>query len=182
MLRCVVTDRALKNIAVLLAGGVGTRVGLDIPKQLIKIAGRPIMEHTLATLDAHPMVDEIIVLMAQGHLDAVHAMIRNGGYTKVTHVLEGAETRNETTLRAIRAVADHPGVVIGFHQFADLRDLVLRHQIAARFVDARLPCNGGRSALVVTAKHDDFFHTRSADGLQRLRRLRPQGVSNGDDA
>jgi 2-C-methyl-D-erythritol 4-phosphate cytidylyltransferase len=104
----------LNNIAVLLAGGVGTRVGLDIPKQLVKIAGRPIMEHTLAALDAHPMVDEIIVLMAQGHLDAVHAIIRNGGYTKVTKVLEGAETRNETTRRAIRAIADDEAKVI-FH-------------------------------------------------------------------
>jgi 2-C-methyl-D-erythritol 4-phosphate cytidylyltransferase len=104
----------LKNIAVLLAGGVGTRVGLDIPKQLIKIAGRPIMEHTLAALDAHPMVDEIIVLMAQGHLDAVHAIIRNGGYTKVTQVLEGADTRNETTLRAIQAITDDEAKVL-FH-------------------------------------------------------------------
>jgi len=104
----------LKNIAVLLAGGVGARVGLDIPKQLIKIAGRPIMEHTLAALDSHPMVDEIIVLMARGHLDAVHAIIRNGGYTKVTQVLEGAETRNETTLRAIQAIADDEAKVL-FH-------------------------------------------------------------------
>ena len=104
----------MKNIAVLLAGGVGTRVGLDIPKQLIKIAGRPIMEHTLAALDAHPKVDEIIVLMAQGHLDAVHAIIRNGGYTKVTQVLEGAGTRNETTLRAIRAVQDEEANLL-FH-------------------------------------------------------------------
>ncbi|KRF14914.1 2-C-methyl-D-erythritol 4-phosphate cytidylyltransferase [Nocardioides sp. Soil796] len=109
------TSRSLvKNIAVLLAGGVGTRVGLDIPKQLIKIAGRPIMEHTLATLDAHPMVDEIIILMAQGHLDAVHAMIRTGGYTKVTQVLEGAETRNDTTLRAIRAIPDEEANLL-FH-------------------------------------------------------------------
>jgi 2-C-methyl-D-erythritol 4-phosphate cytidylyltransferase len=104
----------MKNIAVLLAGGVGTRVGLDIPKQLIKIAGRPIMEHTLAALDAHPKVDEIIVLMAQGHLDAVHAIIRNGGYRKVTQVLEGAATRNETTLRAIRAVGDEEANLL-FH-------------------------------------------------------------------
>ena len=69
-----------KNVAVLLAGGVGARVGLDIPKQLIKIAGRPIMEHTLATLDAHPDVHEIVIMMAPGHLDAVHAIIRSGGY------------------------------------------------------------------------------------------------------
>ncbi|MET3961450.1 2-C-methyl-D-erythritol 4-phosphate cytidylyltransferase [Marmoricola sp. OAE513] len=94
------------RVAVILAGGVGTRVGLDIPKQLIKVAGHTILEHTLATFDAHPMVDEIVVMMAQGHLDAVHSIVRTGGYTKVTQVLEGAETRNGTTLRALDAVQE----------------------------------------------------------------------------
>jgi 2-C-methyl-D-erythritol 4-phosphate cytidylyltransferase len=94
------------RVAVLLAGGVGTRVGLDIPKQLIKIAGKTILEHTLAAFAAHPMVDEILVMMAPGHLDAVRAMVRNGGYDKVTQILEGADTRNGTTLRALGALPD----------------------------------------------------------------------------
>jgi 2-C-methyl-D-erythritol 4-phosphate cytidylyltransferase len=102
------------RVAVILAGGVGTRVGLDIPKQLIKVAGHTILEHTLATFDAHPMVDEVIVMMAQGHLDAVHAIIRDGGYQKVSAVLEGAETRNGTTLRALDAIADDDTKVL-FH-------------------------------------------------------------------
>jgi 2-C-methyl-D-erythritol 4-phosphate cytidylyltransferase len=93
------------RVAVLLAGGVGTRVGLDIPKQLIKIAGKTILEHTLAAFQAHPMVDEIVVMMAAGHLDAVRAMVRAGGYDKVTQVLEGsAEGRNGTTLLALDAI------------------------------------------------------------------------------
>ena len=70
----------MKNVAVLLAGGVGTRVGLNIPKQLIKIAGKPIIEHTLAALRGAPVIDEIIVMMAPGHLDEVRAIVRNGGY------------------------------------------------------------------------------------------------------
>jgi 2-C-methyl-D-erythritol 4-phosphate cytidylyltransferase len=98
--------RSLRNVAVLLAGGVGTRVGLDIPKQLIKIAGRTILEHTLAALDSHPMVDEIIVMMAPGHLDAVREIVRSGGYDKVAQILEGAATRNDTTLRALAALPD----------------------------------------------------------------------------
>jgi 2-C-methyl-D-erythritol 4-phosphate cytidylyltransferase len=102
------------RVAVILAGGVGTRVGLDIPKQLIKVAGHTILEHTLATFDAHPMVDEIIVMMAQGHLDAVHAIVRTGGYAKVRAVLEGAETRNGTTLRALDAIPDDDTKVL-FH-------------------------------------------------------------------
>jgi 2-C-methyl-D-erythritol 4-phosphate cytidylyltransferase len=93
-----------KNVAVVLAGGVGARVGLAIPKQLIKIAGRTILEHTLAALDRHELVDEIIVMMAPGHLDAVRAIIRDGGYTKVVDILEGAETRNGTTELALAAI------------------------------------------------------------------------------
>ncbi|MGI8521689.1 MAG: 2-C-methyl-D-erythritol 4-phosphate cytidylyltransferase [Nocardioides sp.] len=96
----------LRNVAVVLAGGVGTRIGLDIPKQLIKIAGRPIMEHTLAVFEEHPGVDEVIVMMTPGHLDAVHAMLRSGRYPKVTRVIEGGETRNDTTLRALAAVGE----------------------------------------------------------------------------
>ncbi len=103
-----------RNVAVILAGGVGTRVGLDIPKQLIKIAGRTILEHTLAAFDAHPAVDEIIVMMAPGHLDAVHAIVRSGGYAKVRQVLEGADTRNGTTQRALAALGDDDCKVL-FH-------------------------------------------------------------------
>ncbi len=102
------------NVAVVLAGGVGTRVGLDIPKQLLKIAGRTILEHTLSALDGHPDVEQIVVMMASGHLDAVHAIVRDGGYGKVTHVLEGADTRNGTTMRALDAVAGDDTKVL-FH-------------------------------------------------------------------
>jgi len=100
------TAAATKNVAVLLAGGVGARVGLDIPKQLIKIAGRTILEHTLAALDSHPLVDEVLVMMAPGHLDAVHAIVRGGSYPKVVDILEGAETRNGTTLRALERIGE----------------------------------------------------------------------------
>ena len=93
-----------KNVAVVLAGGVGARVGLTIPKQLIKIAGRTILEHTLAALESHELVDEIIVMMAPGHLDAVREIVRGGSYPKVMTILEGAETRNGTTSRALDAI------------------------------------------------------------------------------
>lgn len=96
----------VRNVAVLLAGGVGTRVGLDIPKQLIKVAGKTLLEHTLGVLHDHPEVDEVLIMMAPGHLDAVHAILRSGLYPKVVDVLEGGETRNETTLKALDRVGE----------------------------------------------------------------------------
>jgi len=99
---------------VLLAGGVGSRVGLDLPKQLIKIAGRPILEHTLAVLDQHADVDEVLIMMAPGHLDAVREIVRSGGYSKVSGILEGAPTRNGTTRRALDHLGDEDCNVL-FH-------------------------------------------------------------------
>ena len=100
------SNEHLRNVAVVLAGGVGTRIGLGIPKQLLKIAGRTILEHTIAMFDAHPEVDEVIVLMASGHLDAARAIVREGGYRKVVDILEGAETRSQTTMRALDRLGD----------------------------------------------------------------------------
>lgn len=100
----------LRNVAVVLAGGTGTRVGLSIPKQLIKIAGKPIIEHTIAAMQVSPVVDEIIVMMTPGYLDNVRAIVRNGGYDKVTKILEGASgpdaTRNDTTALALASLGD----------------------------------------------------------------------------
>jgi 2-C-methyl-D-erythritol 4-phosphate cytidylyltransferase len=101
-------------VAVVLAGGVGNRVGLSIPKQLIKIAGRPIIEHTIEALNSSPVVDEILVMMAPGFLDPVRAIVANGDYDKVTAILEGAETRNGTTARALQAIGDRECNVL-FH-------------------------------------------------------------------
>ncbi|HEX7738810.1 MAG TPA: bifunctional cytidylyltransferase/SDR family oxidoreductase [Marmoricola sp.] len=100
------------KIAVILAGGVGARIGLDVPKQLIKVAGKSILEHTLAAIHDHDQVDEVVIMMAPGHLDTVHEMVRGGRYPKVTHVLEGADTRNATTQRALDVVPDDALVLL----------------------------------------------------------------------
>jgi 2-C-methyl-D-erythritol 4-phosphate cytidylyltransferase len=96
----------LRNVAVILAGGTGTRIGLTIPKQLIKIAGKTIIEHTIAALHQSTLVDEVVVMMAPGHLDEVRAIVKNGGYVKVSQILGGAETRNQTTAAALAALGD----------------------------------------------------------------------------
>lgn len=99
----------MRNVAVILAGGTGTRVGLDIPKQLIKVAGRPIIEHTIIAFSQSPLIDEIIIMMAPGYLDPVRAIVKNGGYQKVTQVLEGAGPelgRSGTTQLALAALGN----------------------------------------------------------------------------
>ena len=123
---------ALRNVAVVLAGGTGTRVGLSIPKQLIKIAGKPIIEHTIAAMQQSPLIDEIVVMMAPGYLDEVREIVRHGEYAKVSQILEGADTRNDTTAAALAALGDQECNVL-LHDA--VRPLVSQTIIAAN-VDA----------------------------------------------
>jgi 2-C-methyl-D-erythritol 4-phosphate cytidylyltransferase len=95
----------LRTVAAVLAGGTGTRVGLHTPKQLVKVAGKAIIEHTIEALHTCDLVDEIVVLMTPGYTDDVAALLGNR-YPKVSKVLEGGATRNETTQRALDAIAD----------------------------------------------------------------------------
>ena len=47
------------NIAIILAGGVGNRVGADIPKQFIEVLGKPILAYTIEIFQQHPEIDAI---------------------------------------------------------------------------------------------------------------------------
>jgi ribitol-5-phosphate 2-dehydrogenase (NADP+) / D-ribitol-5-phosphate cytidylyltransferase len=104
------------NVAVVLAGGTGQRMGLEIPKQLVKIAGKPIMQHTLQVFQGAPQIDEIIVAMTPGFVAEAEAIVAAAECTKVSRVIEGGATRTETTMRAIEAVgATVPEANVLFH-------------------------------------------------------------------
>ncbi|RKF27002.1 2-C-methyl-D-erythritol 4-phosphate cytidylyltransferase [Micromonospora globbae] len=124
--------RPSRTVAVILAGGTGTRLGLGIPKQLLKIAGKPIIEHTLAVFESAPEIDEIIVLMAPGHVAEAQRLVEKAGFRKVTTVIEGGDTRNATTRIALDAIGDEDCNVL-FHDA--VRPLV-SHRIVRECVNA----------------------------------------------
>lgn len=104
-----------RTIAVVLAGGVGTRVGLGIPKQLIRIAGKAIVEHTLESLSECDLIDEIVVMMNAETLHELDYLIGDARFPKLRGVLPGGATRNETTRRALESLPDDPTIKVLFH-------------------------------------------------------------------
>ncbi|WP_239161313.1 bifunctional cytidylyltransferase/SDR family oxidoreductase [Acrocarpospora phusangensis] len=96
----------LPTVGVVLAGGIGQRVGLNTPKQLLKIAGKSILEHTIAAFDSHPDIDEVVVLMTPGFTGEVAALVAKNRFRKVTQILDGGSTRTESTWIALRALGD----------------------------------------------------------------------------
>ncbi|MDL4776076.1 2-C-methyl-D-erythritol 4-phosphate cytidylyltransferase [Actinomadura xylanilytica] len=95
-----------QTVAVVLAGGTGQRVGGPLPKQLIEVGGRPILAHAIAAFDSHPGVDEVLVVMAAGHIRAAAALA--APFRAVIAVLEGGDTRTASTAAALGALAGRP--------------------------------------------------------------------------
>lgn len=92
-----------KNIGIILAGGSGRRIGGDIPKQFLTIAGRTILEYTLATFQKHSCIDEIAVVVNPIYQDKVRELIRTNRFTKVRHLLANGAERYHSTLSALNA-------------------------------------------------------------------------------
>jgi 2-C-methyl-D-erythritol 4-phosphate cytidylyltransferase len=103
-----------KTVAVVLAGGIGVRVGLGIPKQLIRIAGKAIVEHTVEALNTNPLVDEIIIMMNEASIGELNHVLAADRFAKITRVLPGGQTRNDTTELAIAALSGDDTKVL-FH-------------------------------------------------------------------
>ncbi|SHK46114.1 2-C-methyl-D-erythritol 4-phosphate cytidylyltransferase [Nocardiopsis flavescens] len=99
---------ATRTVAVVLAGGSGQRIGLATPKQLLKIAGKTILEHTLDVFEQAPRVDEVLVMMNPGFVSDAEAVVQRAGLAKVTRVLPGGTSRNATTQLALDALSHLP--------------------------------------------------------------------------
>lgn len=94
------------NVAIILASGSGTRFGADRPKQFLDIAGRTVLEHTIAAFQRHAGIDEIAVVTRPEYIEEVSTMAERDGFVKVRRVLTGGRERYFSTLAALEAYTD----------------------------------------------------------------------------
>jgi 2-C-methyl-D-erythritol 4-phosphate cytidylyltransferase len=95
----------MRMVAVVLGGGIGQRVGAALPKQLLRLGGKTLVEHCVAAFEQAPGVDEILVVMAGGYVEQVRNMLAEGGFAKVTGVIAGGVARSDSTRVALGAIA-----------------------------------------------------------------------------
>lgn len=105
------------NTALIIAGGVGARMGQDIPKQFLHVNDKPVIIYTLEVFQKHPSIDEIEVVCLEGWHEVLKAYAKQFGITKLVNVVNGGlngqdSIRNGVLDIASRHLADDDIVVI----------------------------------------------------------------------
>lgn len=85
-----------KNIAIVIAGGSGKRMGLNIPKQFVNIKGKPVIIYTLEAFEKLPQIDAIEIVCIKGWEDTLRDYLKKYNINKVKWIVEGGETGQES--------------------------------------------------------------------------------------
>lgn len=106
------------NIAIILAGGTGTRVGMNIPKQFIEVLGKPILAYTMENFQKNPEIDAIEVVCHKEWVEEVNSIGKKYYIDKLKWLTIGGESFQESTMNGIfhlkGKVADDDIAVITF--------------------------------------------------------------------
>lgn len=98
----------MRNIAVILAGGVGSRMGGSEPKQFLSLGGRTVIEHSIETFANHPSIDEVAVVIHPDWRGRMEEIAARGRWEKLRKIVDGGSERYMSSLNAIMAYIDEP--------------------------------------------------------------------------
>ncbi len=94
------------NIALILAGGYGSRTEQDIPKQFINVYEKPLIIYTLENFQRHPDIDGIAAVCLEGWHEILKAYARQYGITKLKWITDGGNDGQESTQKGIELLKD----------------------------------------------------------------------------
>ena len=103
------------NIAVIIAGGSGVRMGMDVPKQFINVYDKPVLIYTLESFQKHPKIDAIEVVCIDGWHDILRAYAEQFGITKLRWIISGGATGQESIRNGVynlEGVASEDDIII----------------------------------------------------------------------
>jgi len=106
-----------RNIAIVLAGGSGKRMGTNVPKQYLEIRGRMVIEYAIDAFDRNEKIDEVAVVVSADNVETMQEIAANNHWTKLKKILVGGKERYDSSLSAINAYKDEECNII-FHDAA----------------------------------------------------------------
>ncbi len=117
------------NIAVILAGGIGARLGYDLPKQYISVGGKPIISYSMTAFDKHKLIDGLIVVASNEWRGLIDQCVEMEEITKFLGYADAGESRQHSVYNGLKKACTFTG---------NDYDIVLVHDAARPNVDEQI--------------------------------------------
>ena len=172
------------NIAIIIAGGSGHRMGQEIPKQFINVYDKPVLIYTLEGFQRHPQIDVIEVVCLEGWQEVTRAYARQFNISKLRWIVTGGDTGQESIRNGVYHLEGKasPEDIVIIHD--GIRPLVDASVLTDVIETARKYGNGVSSLpyneqIFIVDKEDDTI-TREYIPRETLRRVStPQAYQYG---
>lgn len=171
------------NIGLIIAGGVGARMGQDIPKQFLSVNDKPVIIYTLEAFQRHPEIDSIAVVCVEGWEDVLRAYARQFGISKLDHIVRGGKNGQDSIRNGLFALEEEYSTddVVLIHDA--IRPMVSKEIISDCISKTRkygnaiavVPC---AEAMMTTENGEVSNGSYPRDNLKRSQT--PQGFLLGD--
>lgn len=86
----------MRNYVILLAGGIGKRMGTELPKQFLEIEGKPIIVYTIECFQRNNQIDDIVVVCVKDWIDHLRQLVVKYALSKVKWIIEGGNTCHDS--------------------------------------------------------------------------------------
>lgn len=153
------------NIAIILSGGVGSRMGLDIPKQYIEVDHQPIISYCLQSFFQNELTDAVVIGVADEWKEYVELQVEKLKPHKPVFYASPGETRQYSIYNALKVVKEN-----GFEE----QSLVIIHDAARPLVSNELinrcyeACNRADGSMPVIAVKDTIYYSEDGKNITSL--------------
>ena len=170
----------MKNIVFILAGGTGSRVGGEKPKQFLPLAdGRSILEHSVDAFELSHYIDEIIIVMHPDWMEEAKTIVKNNAWKKVKNVISGGKERWESSWNGISMyLKDDKKDMDTFYWFHDAARPFVSQDIISRVAE------GLKSHLAVTVAvpvTDTLYKVESRKSKDKRQTPKVESIASRKD-
>ncbi len=123
------------NVAIIVAGGSGQRLGAACAKQFLELCGAPVLVHTLRAFEYCEAVDQVILVLPKQECEAFTASLPKYGVKKVTQVVRGGPERQDSVLNGLRRINPSEAEIVAVHD--GVRPLITPEEITRVVEQAR---------------------------------------------
>lgn len=116
------------NYVIIIAGGVGSRLGAKVPKQFVEVLGKPIIAYTMDHFQNHPEIDGIELVCVDGYQEHLKEIADKYGITKVMKIVKGGSEYERSIMNG----------VAGLEGIAQPDDVVIVHWAASPFINEEM--------------------------------------------